>query len=168
MATTAIIYGGSRKDGDTRKVIDRVAQKISTDIFDVSDYKISFYDHEHKNNNDDFLPLVKQLLNYERWIFASPVYWYSMSAQLKVFVDRFSDLVDIEQEIGKQLHGIGAAIIATGVEDTCPLCYEDVLINTFNDLGMYYQGTLYVSSQDGVDDSRCEKSIDTFIDFLRI
>lgn len=168
MATTAIIYGGARKDGSTRTLIDAVAQKISADVFDVSDYKISFYDHEHKNRDDDFLPLIKKLLEYDCWIFASPIYWYTMSAQLKVFVDRLSDLLDIEVEMGRQLRGLNAALIATGVEESCPLCYEDVFINTFNYLGINYQGSLYVDSKNGVDASGNGDCIEKFIECLNI
>ncbi|RYZ98469.1 MAG: NADPH-dependent oxidoreductase [Moraxellaceae bacterium] len=162
-ATTAIIYGGARKDGNTRKVADAVAQKISADVFDVSDYKISFYDHEHNNREDDFLPLIKQLLEYDRWIFASPIYWYTMSAQLKVFVDRLSDLLDIEQEMTEQLLGLDAALIATGFEEDCPLCYEDVFINTFNDLGMSYQGCLYLNVGKAIDPTLLESELDQFL-----
>lgn len=90
MATTAIIYGGSRKNGNTRQVVDAVAHRLSADIFDVAEYEISFYDYEHKNRNDDFFPLIETLLKYDCWVFASPIYWYTMSAQLKMFVDRIT------------------------------------------------------------------------------
>lgn len=164
--TTAIIYGGARKDGNTCKVIDAAAQKLSADIFDVSDYKISFYDYEHKNSDDDFLPLIEKLLEYDCWIFASPIYWYTMSAQLKVFVDRLTDLLDIELEMGRQLRGLNAALIATGVEEICPLCYEDVFINTFNYLGINYQGCLYVDTSKGIDYMVLEDKILTFLQSL--
>ncbi len=163
MVTTAIIYGGARKDGHTRKVIDAVAGKLPADIFDVADYQIAFYDYEHKNRDDDFLPLIKKLLEYDCWVFASPIYWYTMSAQLKVFVDRISDLLDVEQEVGRKLRGLSAALIATGVEEFCPLCYEDVFINTFNYLEMNYQGILYVDTKNGMDAFVNEKLIQEFI-----
>jgi len=163
MSTTAIIYGGSRKDGSTRKVADAVAQKLSADVFDVSDHKISFYDHEHNNRDDDFLPLLKQLLEYDRWIFASPIYWYTMSAQLKVFVDRFSDVLDIEQEMAEKLFGLDAALIVTGFEEDCPICYEDVFINTFNDLGMNYQGCFYLNVGKDIDPTLLESELDQFV-----
>lgn len=168
MATTAIIYGGARKDGNTRKVIAAVAQKISADVFNVSDYEISFYDYEHKNRDDDFLPLIKKLLEYDCWIFASPIYWYTMSAQLKVFVDRISDLLDIELELGRQLRGRHAALIAAGVEEFFPLCYEDVFINTFNYLEINYRGALYVDTRSDMNIAANEKLIQEFVDCLTI
>jgi multimeric flavodoxin WrbA len=166
--TTAIIYGGSRKEGNTKKVIDAVASKVSADIFDVSDYQISFYDYEHKNRDDDFLPLIKKLLEYDCWIFASPIYWYTMSAQLKVFMDRMTDLFDIDMEMAGQVRGLGAALIATGVEDFCPLCYEDVFINSFNYLGMNYQGLLYIDARNIGDAIVNGKNLEEFVRCLNI
>ncbi|MET0355223.1 MAG: flavodoxin family protein [Cellvibrio sp.] len=168
MATTAIIYGGSHKHGNTMQVVDAVAQKLSADIFDVSDYEISFYDYEHKNRDDNFLPLIETLLKYDCWVFASPVYWYTMSAQLKVFVDRITDLLDIEVETGRRLRGLNAALIATGVEESCPTCYEDVFINTFNYLGINYRGCLYVEARHGVNISAFENDLFTFVDSITI
>lgn len=166
--TTAIIYGGARKEGNTRKVIDAAAQRLAADIFDVSDYEISFYDDEHNNRDDDFLPLIKKLLEYDCWIFASPIYWYTMSAQLKVFVDRLSDLLDIEIELGRQLRGLNAALIATGVEESCPLCYEDVFINSFNYLGINYQGCLYLDARDGIDQAELATKLVIFLESFNL
>ncbi|MDA5312487.1 flavodoxin family protein, partial [Vibrio cholerae] len=72
-----------------------------TTLFDLSDYAISFYDYEHMNRNDDFIHLINKLAEFDHLVFASPVYWYSMSAQLKVFFDRLSDLLTIEKELGR-------------------------------------------------------------------
>jgi multimeric flavodoxin WrbA len=166
MPKTAIIYGGVRDHGNTIRVINTVAQKISADVFDVSHHQISFYDHEHKNRDDDFLPLIKNLVQYDRWIFASPVYWYTMSAQLKVFVDRISDLMDIEQDLGRQLRGLGAALIATGIEESCPTCYEDVFIHSFNYLDMNYLGCLYVDTSNPIDPDEFESQLNAFVEVI--
>jgi len=168
MLTTAIIYGSSRKDGNTRKVVDAIAEKISADVFDVTDFDISFYDYEHENRNDNFLPLIEILLKYDCWIFASPIYWYTMSAQLKVFVDRLTDLLDIDLESASKLNGLNAALITTGVEEFCPTCYEDVFINTFNYLGINYRGCLYVNTRHGVDISAAEIDFLTFVQLIAV
>lgn len=168
MPKTAIICGGAREHGNTMRLINRVAQKVSADIFDVSRYQISFYDGEHKNRDDDFLPLIRQLVAYDCWIFASPIYWYTMSAQLKVFMDRISDLMDIEKDLGRQLRGLGAALIATGSEEICPTCYEDVFIHSFNYLDMNYLGCLYLDTSQTIDPLVLESQVGIFVQGLGV
>ena len=83
---SVIILGSSRNDGDTAKVVNTLREYSNWDIIDLNDYEISYYDYEHNNSDDDFLPLMKKLIeNYDTMIFATPVYWYSMSGIMKVF-----------------------------------------------------------------------------------
>ncbi len=42
---------------------------------------------------------------YDVLIFATPVYWYSMSGIMKVFFDRITDLLTIKKDIGRKLKG---------------------------------------------------------------
>ena len=43
------------------------------------------------------------MVQYEQIIFATPIYWYAMSAQLKTFFDRMTDLLTIHKPLGRQL-----------------------------------------------------------------
>jgi multimeric flavodoxin WrbA len=82
-----VILGSSRIDGNTRNVVDKLKNHLDFDLIDLSNYNISYYDYEHKNQNDDFLMLVRNIINnYDTFIFATPVYWYSMSGIMKVFL----------------------------------------------------------------------------------
>ncbi|GHY53033.1 Putative NAD(P)H-dependent FMN-containing oxidoreductase YwqN [Vibrio cholerae] len=99
----AVVLGTSKSDGNTRKLVEVFQASTDTTLFDLSDYAISFYDYEHMNRNDDFIHLINKLVEFDHLVFASPVYWYSMSAQLKVFFDRLSDLLTIEKELGRCL-----------------------------------------------------------------
>lgn len=38
-------------------------------------------------------------------VFATPVYWYAMSGRMKIFFDRFTDLLYTHKSIGKNLKG---------------------------------------------------------------
>jgi multimeric flavodoxin WrbA len=38
--------------------------------------------------DDEMQPIYKKLIDAECWIIASPVYWFTMSAQTKLFMDR--------------------------------------------------------------------------------
>ena len=83
---TVIIIGSSRKAGNTAKIAMHIAQEHNWEVINLIDYKISYYDYESKNLGDDFLPLIRRIIqNYDTLIFATPVYWYNVSGILKVF-----------------------------------------------------------------------------------
>jgi len=101
-----IIVGSSRSNGNTSKIVEGIAEQFNFDIVNLGEHKISYYDYESKNRGDDFIPLIKSIIEkYDTLIFATPVYWYSMSGIMKVFFDRFSDLIRIEKETGRKLRG---------------------------------------------------------------
>jgi multimeric flavodoxin WrbA len=48
--------------------------------------------------DDDMQPIYHKLLDADAWVFASPVYWFSMSAQTKLCLDRCFALFNIKKE----------------------------------------------------------------------
>lgn len=140
-----IIFGSSRSFGDTRKAVDLVVKDKPYRIIDLNDLSISYYDYEHANKNDDFIPLIKNMLNHQKWVFATPVYWYTMSATMKTFLDRMTDLLTIEKILGRQLRGKDTYVITCdGGERT--KSFEEIFQKTFEYLGMNYKGTLFYYS----------------------
>lgn len=110
---TVIIVGSSRTAGNTNRIAGEIATKFGFDLINLSDYSFSYYDYESNNLDDDFLPLIKKIIsNYDTLIFATPVYWYSMSGVMKVFFDRFSDLIRIEKETGRKFRGKKMAVLS--------------------------------------------------------
>lgn len=108
-----IILGSSRKNGETKKVVAELMRDSDWDLVELIDFNISHYDYQHLNRNDDFLDLMKRIIDqYEVIIFATPVYWYSMSGIMKVFFDRLSDLLTIEKDMGRKLRGKHMAVIS--------------------------------------------------------
>jgi len=112
-----IIQGSARSDGNTNKIVEIIRNQISCDIIDLKNYNISNYDYEHNNKNDDFLDLMRRIAEYDMIIFASPVYWYSMSGLMKTFFDRILDTYRVEKEIGEKLKGKLMATVACGSEE---------------------------------------------------
>jgi len=136
-----IIVGSSRNKGNTTKIVDGIANKFSIDVINLSDYQISHYDYESKNRDDDFLPLIKKIIEeYDTFIFATPVYWYSMSGIMKVFFDRFSDLLRIEQETGRKLRGKKFAVISNSHDNEIEYDFYIPFKRTADYLGMDYIG----------------------------
>ena len=138
-----IILGSSSSVGNTYQLAVQVAKQTDARIIDLADHPISYYDYQHENRNDGFLPLIKSLLEYEHIIFASPIYWYSMSAQMKVLFDRLSELLTIEKPLGRQLKGKTCSVIVTGVAKEMPECFDEPFKLTAQYMHIDYLATLY-------------------------
>jgi multimeric flavodoxin WrbA len=143
----AVVLGTSKSDGNTRLLVDAFVEKTDSKVFDLEKFKISFFDYSHKNKSDDFLPLIHELISYDHIVFATPVYWYSMSAQLKVFFDRLSDLLTIEKGLGRKLKGKSISILSTGFDVNCPECFVQPFEMTANYMNLNFKGSEYVSVQ---------------------
>ncbi|MCF8247300.1 MAG: NAD(P)H-dependent oxidoreductase [Saprospiraceae bacterium] len=144
MTKILLLLGSSRSNGNTRKVANFVQQKLGADLIDLNDSNIGYYDYEHRNQADDFLPLMEKIAeNYEVVIFATPVYWYSMSAVMKTFFDRMSDLLTIRKELGRQLRGKKMGAISCGYDDDTVEGLDMPFRESANYLGMEYLGHVY-------------------------
>ena len=140
---TVVILGTSRNDGNTRAAVDRVISGKAVEIVDLSQLQLSAYDYDHANAGDGFIPLAEVIAERPLWILATPIYWYSMSAQLKLFVDRLSDLITIRKDLGRRLRGKSLAVLASGTDDQLPPGFESPFRLTCEYLGMHYIGTSY-------------------------
>jgi multimeric flavodoxin WrbA len=84
MATIAL-FSSSRRHGNTGQLMDRIASELDIEVVDLARQRMSPYDYEHLNRNDDFEPLMARVLAHEQIIFATPIYWYAVSPAMKVF-----------------------------------------------------------------------------------
>lgn len=147
MKDTVIILGSSRSDGDTAKAVLKMQGIIGCDYIDLNEYDISYYDYTHANKEDDFLPLMKRVIqDYQNIIVATPVYWYTMSGILKVFFDRISDLLAIEKELGRQLRGKGFGAISCCINSGVDKEFWHPFKKTSGYLGMTYLGNVHIDS----------------------
>jgi len=136
-----IILGSARKNGNTTRIVDEISKESGIDVIDLSDYNISHYDYESKNIVDDFLPLIKGILEkYDTLIFATPIYWYNMSGIMKVFFDRFSDLIRIEKETGRKFRGKKMGVISNSHDNEIEDSFYIPFKKTADYLGMEYLG----------------------------
>ncbi|EHK6028840.1 MULTISPECIES: flavodoxin family protein [Vibrio] len=143
----AVILGTSKSDGNTRKLADSFVEQSGAKLFDLTNFDVSFYDYSHENKNDDFLPIIHELLSFDHLVFASPVYWYSMSAQLKVFFDRLSDLLTIEKELGRKLKGKSISVLSTGYNLELPDCFVQPFELTAKYMQLEFKGCEYLAIQ---------------------
>ena len=114
---------------------------------DLGTLKIGFYSYEYENQNDDFFPLLLRLLPHQTWILATPLYWYSMSAQAKVFLDRLSDLLSLHREEGRMLRGKKFAVLCSGTDQSPPPSFSEPFSLTCQYMGLEFLGTHYTQFQ---------------------
>ncbi len=143
MTAPLIIFGSSRNDGGTMQAVSSVVQNRDAELIDLMEKTIGYYDYSHANRSDDFLPIAKQMAESAHIVFATPVYWYSMSAVLKTFFDRFTDLITIEKPIGRALQDKTCFVISAGFQKHIPEGFESPFKATFDYLNMQYGGCLY-------------------------
>ncbi|WP_298761170.1 NAD(P)H-dependent oxidoreductase [uncultured Psychroserpens sp.] len=139
---TIIILGSSRPFGHTRTIVDYlISHGNEIDLVVLSDYNIGYFDYELKNEDDDFHPLLTSILGYDTILFATPVYWYTMSAQMKTFFDRISDvLIGEKKTIGRQLKGKVMGSLSCGSDQEIFEGFEMPFTQSANYLGMTYIG----------------------------
>ncbi len=151
---SVILQGSSRSDGNTRQIVDVLAPLLGADIINLKDLEIHHYDYKHRHQNDEFLPLIRRLVqDYDTFIFATPVYWYSMSGIMKVFFDRLSDCLQIEKDTGRKLRGKRMAAVCCGSEPMPTTAFFTPFQLSADYLGMTYLGDLHTWIEDGLETS---------------
>ncbi len=139
-----IILGSSRSVGNTGLVVSELNRELEWNVVDLSQKEIGSFDYEFKNSGDDFLPLVRNVVdNYQTIVFATPVYWYSMSGIMKNFFDRLSDLLKIDKPTGRKLRGKNMAMISCGSDANVPDYFRGPFVDSADYLGMNYLGDVH-------------------------
>ena len=169
MKKTVAIFASSRRNGNTGKLTDWIASELGIEVIDISEKKISLYDYEHKNINDDFIPMMNKILDYDNILFATPVYWYAPSAQMKIFIDRTSDFLDVEElkDIGRRLRNKTAYIVCTSISDDADDNFLGSLQKTFKYLGMKYGGHVHANCENGYEEEKYKDDVEKFIHLLK-
>jgi multimeric flavodoxin WrbA len=97
-----VILGSPRRKGNSATLADRISRGAKSTGAEVEtlflqDMKISPCrgcnscqkpDSKGCANKDDMQKIYPKLIRADAWVIASPVYWFTMSAQTKTFMDR--------------------------------------------------------------------------------
>ena len=135
-----ILQASARAKGDTNKIVQHLATKTGAAWLDLLNYTIHPFNYEQNYPPDDqFLRLITDhVLPADHLILATPVYWYTMSAQLKTFIDRISDLLMSQKELGRRLRGMKMSSVSVGNDANPVPGFHDPFVKTANYLGMTY------------------------------
>lgn len=91
----AVIYGSTRPNGNTETLTKQAVRNIEVDSIYLNDFNINpIEDKRHDEEGfliveDDYDAVLSRMMQHDMVIFATPIYWYSMSGQMKNFVDRW-------------------------------------------------------------------------------
>jgi len=158
-----VILASSRSRGNTATLSQEIVKGLRAEFVDLQDISISYFDYKHRNISDDFIPLVERMVTVDIVVFATPVYWYAMSAQLKTFFDRFTDLLTVNKELGRKLRGLPISVISTGTDAELPSCFNSQFELIADYLGLVYHEPLYCCCADDFNLQEHEQAIQGYI-----
>jgi multimeric flavodoxin WrbA len=158
-----VILGSPRRKGNSAILADQIAKgaksaKVKIETIYLQEKNIapckSCYACQKKGSKgcsiqDDMQDLYPKLIEADAWVIASPVYWFTMSAQTKIFMDRWFAMPAYQSDCfkGKQI----AIAMTYGGEDP----FDSGCVNalrTFQDAFGYVEaclvGMVYGSAMD--------------------
>ena len=144
---TKIIINGSHKlNGNTSRLIQQLFPDISS--LNLLDYNIEIYNYnETYSDYDQFVSIIEEIIKYDEIIFATPVYWYSMSSLMKIFFDRITDLLHCNNKLGHQLKNKKVQVITSSNGNHLDEIFFEPFKETCKYLGMHFiKGSHYVNS----------------------
>jgi multimeric flavodoxin WrbA len=162
-ALPLVILGSARAEGKTRRAVDLAFPQGAARLMKLPDFVIGGYSYDHLNAGDAFGAIADAMVASEKIVFATPVYWYAMSAPMKVFFDRLSDLTENRKAQGKALKGKSVWMIATGTDTDLPEGFEIPFSRTAGYFGMHYRGAAYLYTGEDKDQrTRDEQALTRF------
>ncbi|MBX0288873.1 NAD(P)H-dependent oxidoreductase [Hymenobacter sp. HSC-4F20] len=145
--TPLVILGSARSDGNTRRLVSQVLTEVPHQLLDLQKLPVAAYRYTQDYAPDDaFLSIVEQMQRHSVLVFATPVYWYSMSGILKDFFDRLTDLTEEpHKRLGRGLSGKHVFLLAVGSDPELPEGFEVPFRRTAEYFKMTFEGVLYQS-----------------------
>src|SRR5258706_14884926 len=163
MTPPLVILGSARPDGETRRAVDIAFPDGSAELVILPNFAIGGYDYAHLNAQDAFGRIAEAMAATDKIVFATPVYWYAMSAPLKIFFDRLTDLTENLKARGKAMAGKSVWLIATGTEAELPDGFEVPFACTAEYFNMAYRGAVYLyTGNDATLRLACEATLAAF------
>lgn len=143
MSKVLVILGSARSESNTFEAIEKHLPFPEYTLVDLLKYEVSPYSYADYSKEDDFLKIVQIMMESDVIVFATPVYWYAMSGTMKIFFDRFSDLITRQKPFGRALAGKETWLIATGSDETLPEGFEVPFKRTSEYFDMSYKQAIY-------------------------
>ncbi|ANU38933.1 NAD(P)H-dependent oxidoreductase [Vibrio scophthalmi] len=143
--SSVVLFSSANKQGNTAQVVQALAQQVSLKVINLDELSITPYNYANQYPQDDFYPLVETLLSADNIIFASPIYWHCPTAQMKAFMDRMTELLDVSHLKPKAralANKRGFIISSSAQAEVCPI-FESIFAKMYRYYDMSYQGNLH-------------------------
>ncbi len=159
-----VLLASARKESQTKKHVETIFCEVDCEIIDLSDAKINPYNYSaHYPPPDNFEEIIGTIIFYDRIVFATPVYWYSMSGLMKNFIDRLTDLVTINKPLGRKLKSKETFLLAVGTDKVLPEGFEIPFVLTSKYFEMDFIASIYFSTNYSLDSPNEKKIIESFL-----
>lgn len=149
---TVILFGSPRKDGNTHALVDAFARRLrekqhEVSVLYLSDLNIcpcrgclSCLEKGECPIDDDMEQVRRHIMEAEVVVYATPIYWFGPSAQLKLVMDR--SLAFLDADYSSRVRGKKAVTLITCADESHDTCQPalDMFRKTFELLGMTYAG----------------------------
>lgn len=120
-----VFYGSSRKNGNSELLAREVLKGFCFDALHLYDLNIvPIEDKRHDSEgftvlHDDYDLIIQQILKSDVLVFATPIYWYSMSGSMKVMIDRLSQAIRDERypNLKEHLQKVKVIVLAVGGDE---------------------------------------------------
>lgn len=144
MPSAFVLYASSRAKGNTFVIADYLRSALAVPAIDLSAHEIAPFSYENDYpSTDDFLHVIEKSINADHWVLVTPIYWYTMSAQMKTFMDRLSDLMKYQKDLLPLLTGKTLWVVGVG-SDAKPVPHFFAPFHLSAEyLAMYYGGGLH-------------------------
>lgn len=147
-----ILQGSSRPDGDTALVAGRLRDALDAPagaLVDLTALGLRPFDYAQPEKDDGLRDLLARMGRTRHLVFATPVYWYAMSAPMKLFFDRLTDvLLDrASRPLGRALAGSNVWLLATGSDSELPMGFAEPFRRTADYFDMVWRDACYVRAE---------------------
>ncbi len=165
MKNVLILNGSPRKNGYTSELIkllkSNLNEKINLDIFECHGANVQFcIDCRHCEKNysciidDEMQVLYKKIEEADVLIFATPVYFYSVSAQIKTVIDRlqvyFFKHIKKQNQLMKEKEGYILTVGGAKSYNNQFNGVKTVISGTMKNLNCELKGIYAISSTDNI------------------
>ncbi|MBU2897449.1 flavodoxin family protein [Vibrio hepatarius] len=148
---TLILFSSANKNGNTAKTIGKIYTDHECEVIYLDTLNITPYRYDNQYPDDDFYCLIDKIRHADNIVFASPVYWYAVTAPMKNLIDRLTELGDspkLKSQANLLTSKRGFVVSSSGNRRLCPI-FRAFFSEFFEYNKIKFVATLHASDRNG-------------------